>query len=80
MLKLKKRFHLPTICLTTPVVALSPVMSEDDELVQAIEGDVERRDDNWQLTTGPDTAELETFWRNVEDDIAHDPTWQSFDD
>ena len=77
MLKLKRSLRLPSLRISRSVVAFGPVQSEDDELLQAIQEDAERREDTWQLTPVPDTVELESYWNNVVDDIRADPTWQS---
>ena len=53
---------------------LSPVPSDDDELIQAIEADT----DVWQLEAVPDTNALDQFWTGVEDDLKHDPSWFTF--
>lgn len=59
---------------------LSPVVSENDELIHEIETSAARHDDQWNLTAGPDTAELDTFWNHVQEDVRRDPTWHTFTD
>ena len=54
---------------------LSPVASEDDELIRAIE---DSREEVWQLEPTPDSRSLTEFWCGVEEDIAKDPEWFSF--
>lgn len=54
----------------------SPVLSEDDELIQAIEEDANR--DVWTLSPAPDTEQLASFWTSVEQDIHSDPEWVQF--
>lgn len=54
---------------------LSPVASEDDELIQAIEASHE---EIWRLDPTPDSRSLAEFWSGVEDDISKDPEWFSF--
>lgn len=71
--------HLKTHKFTFPhsntaALHLSPVVSDADELIQAIEAD----NDVWQLEAMPDTNALDQFWTGVEDDIKHDPTWFTF--
>ena len=59
---------------STPQLHLSPVVSDNDELIQAIEAD----NDVWQLEAVPDTNALDQFWTGVEDDLKHDPSWFTF--
>ncbi len=71
--------HLKTHKFTFPrsntaALHLSPVVSDVDELIQAIEAD----NDVWQLDAVPDTNALDQFWSGVEDDIKHDPSWFTF--
>lgn len=54
----------------------SPVPSEDNELIQAIEQAAKR--DQWTLSVTPDTEQLHDFWSNVQDDLADDPSWSTF--
>ena len=54
----------------------SPVPSEDNELIQAIEQAAKR--DQWTLSATPDTEQLHDFWSNVQDDLADDPSWSTF--
>ena len=81
MLALKKHFtiHMPAALRTVHSLALSPVVDEDDELIQDIDNQLAQHDDNWTLTAAPDTSELASFWRGVERDIEADPTWNRFD-
>ena len=75
--------HLKTHKLTlphlsaSPELRLSPVRSEDDELIHAIEDPI---NDIWRLEATPDTRELNQFWTGVEEDLKHDPTWFNFTD
>ena len=74
MQKLKTRkFALLANLLVTQPLQLSPVPSEDDELIQAIESPREV----WQLEATPDTHELDEFWSGVSDDLKSDPMWFS---
>lgn len=82
MLKLKKHYtpSLPTMLLGSRRLAMSPVLSEDDELIEAIDGEKQTHDDNWTLDPVPDTDELSQYWNTVESDIENDPEWIKFDD
>ncbi len=71
MLHLKPHLHLPSV----RNLRLSPVASEDDELIRAIE---DAQEEIWQLEPTPDSRSLAEFWSGVEEDIAKDPTWFSF--
>ena len=75
MLHLKTHYvsHSHTRISGSPT--LSPVVSEDDELIQAIEADTEEA---WQLEATPDTRALDQFWSGVEEDLTNDPQWFSF--
>lgn len=81
MLHIKQKFHLllphyeP---LHTQPVQFSPVTDDEDELTTAIADDPVQHDDNWELEEHPNEAQLEKFWNEVEDDIAHDPKWIKF--
>lgn len=57
------------------LLELSPVVSEDDELIQAIEQDANY--DQWNLES-IDTEQLHNFWAGVQQDIANDPEWVHF--
>ena len=57
---------------------LSPVVSESDELIRAIEDDVIRHDDNWTLDS-LDTEQLEQDWQHIVHDIRQDPNWSDLD-
>lgn len=54
---------------------LSPVVSEDDELIQEIEASVEQP---WELVETPDVQGIDQFWNGVREDLQNDPTWFSF--
>lgn len=41
---------------------LSPVISEPDELIRAIEEEAIRHDDNWTLEASPDSDQLDQSW------------------
>ena len=58
-------------------IHLSPVVDEDDELIQAIADSHEER---WQLEPVPDSRSLTDFWSGVEEDLAKDPNWFRFND
>lgn len=82
MLKISTTPHisLPHIDLGgSKPMQLSPVTDDSDELTQAVSADPVDHDDNWELTDGPDEAELDAFWTNVEKDIQKDPSWFTFD-
>ncbi|MGB4762659.1 MAG: hypothetical protein WBP12_04895 [Candidatus Saccharimonas sp.] len=74
MLHIPKRLHLPRFESSTPV-ALQPVESDGDELLQAIEASHEEA---WQLEPMPDATELGEFWSGVQQDLHDDPTWFNF--
>ena len=78
MLKLNHAHHLPVPHLlhSTQRLELSPVASENDELIMAIEQD--HAADNWTLENTPDVASLDDFWTHVEEDLKKDPEWFSF--
>lgn len=59
-------------------LAFSPVRSERDELIQAIEAS--RGEARWQLTSVPDVRQLDEFWTGVAEDLRKDPSWFSFAD
>ncbi len=82
MLKLKKHhtLSLPSVFLPAHRMTLSPVVSEEDELLQSIEREQSAHDDNWTLEQRPDTEELTSYWDTVEKDIANDPEWITFSD
>lgn len=82
MLKIKHAYHLhiPRIDLVPKRLALSPVPSEDDPLIQAIDNSYIEKDDNWTLSNTPDVQELEGFWGRVQEDLSNDPEWFKFDD
>lgn len=69
--------HLPELSLGAHAMQLSPVESDADELIQAIEE--EHRKDSWQLDA-TDAQSLDEFWTGVENDLKHDPEWFSFAD
>lgn len=83
MLKIKKSLSLSLPSLgvnASKPMQLSPISSDEDELVRAVDADPDDHDDNWELNDRPDTAELEQFWTSVEEDVRKDPTWFTFDD
>lgn len=67
--------HLPHMASLRSPMALSPVVSEPDELIQDIEQSVEKP---WELVDMPDVQGIDQFWTGVEQDIAKDPEWFSF--
>lgn len=78
MLKLKTRhmfnpFHI-NLGGREPL-QFSPIPSEDNELIQAIERDATY--DQWNLES-IDSEQLDRFWSSVEQDIASDPEWVHF--
>lgn len=77
MLKIHHIPHLPTphFMHSNQKLALSPVLIENDELIQAIE--TRAHDDEWELTD-TDAQSLTTYWKGVEEDIAKDPEWFTF--
>lgn len=60
---------------STRHLRFSPVVSEDDELIHAIE---DAHEESWQLEPTPDSHSLTEFWSGVEEDIAKDPQWFRF--
>lgn len=82
MLKLKKHHTITIPSFLTPAhhMQMSPVTSDDDELIDSIDNDQRNHDDNWTLEQRPDTEELTSYWNTVEKDIANDPQWIRFDD
>lgn len=78
MLKITHGFHLPVPhqSHSTARVTLSPVASDSDELIEAIEYD--HHDSSWTLDRTPDVRQLDEFWTHVEDDLKKDPTWFDF--
>ncbi len=81
MLSLKKshHFHLPRLQFISTPMQLSPVTSDDDELIEAIENSIIVHDDNWTLEAVPDTEQLERDWSRIQQDIEQDPEWFKFD-
>ena len=76
MLHLKSHhFSLPRFSPPSQKLALSPVSTEEDELIQAIESSHEEQ---WELEPTPDARQLDQFWSGVEQDLKQDPTWFSF--
>lgn len=83
MLKIKQKFHvkLPHLPIfRSHTLEFSTPNPENDELIAAIDNETATREDDWQLTERPDTAELTQYWDKVEDDILHDPQWIQVDD
>ena len=78
MLEIKQKFHLQLPhfpVLRARALQFSKPEPEDDELIEAIDDEMEANDDDWQLAERPDTKELVQYWDKVEDDIQHDPKW-----
>ena len=77
MLKIKQKIHctLPRFTVWHHRPQLSRPVPENDELIEAIDDEMEANDDDWQLAERPDTKELVQYWDKVEDDIQHDPKW-----
>jgi|APMI01.1.fsa_nt_gi hypothetical protein len=80
MLKIHKSLHLPVPHMThsTERMQLSPVTSENDELIVAIEQDSQKGEAKWVLEGPQDVGELATFWAGVESDLKKDPDWFDF--
>lgn len=79
MLEIKQKFHLqlPHLqLLPKRKLEFSKPEPEDDELIDAIDDEMEEHDDDWQLAERPDTKELVQYWDKVEDDVLHDPEWK----
>ena len=76
MLHIPKHLQLPHF-QHSQQLALSPVVSEEDELLQAIE---QGHEEPWQLDPTPDATELGEFWDGVQQDLRNDPTWFDFAD
>ena len=78
MLKINHNFHLPVPhqLHSTSHLELSPVRSEGDELIEAIEHYQDEA--NWTLDNTPDVQGLDEFWTTVEDDLKKDPDWFDF--
>lgn len=81
MLKLKHTHHLtlPHLNLSSRPMQLSPVTTDNDELTQAIDADIQTHDDVWQLSERPDANELNQFWEEVVEDVSKDPKWFRFE-
>ena len=80
MLQIKQKFHvrLPHFRpLWSHKLEFSKPEPENDELIEAINDEVEVNDDDWQLVERPDTKELVQYWDKVEDDVRHDPEWKN---
>lgn len=82
MLRINKHYNM---ALPIPIggsrrLAMSPIVSEKDELIEAIDSSRDARDDNWILDATPDTDELSKYWKTVEEDIENDPEWIKFAD
>lgn len=78
-IKHKHRLSLPHLTFHMPhTMQLSPVMADDDELVQEIDAQAAVHENDWELVERPDTNELEQFWITVEDDVKNDPEWNHF--
>lgn len=75
-LKHSYHFHLPKMTAPRPL-ELSPVVSEDDELIQEIEASTMQP---WELVETPDVQGIDQFWNGVSEDLQKDPTWFSFAD
>lgn len=71
MLKLNSSHHisLPHIDLSMPhLMELSPVPSDNDELVQDIMNDSVTHDNSWRLDERPDSEELTSYLDSVASD------------
>lgn len=79
-IKHKHNFELPHLSLLDAPMQLSNVPIDNDELTQAIVQDPVTRDDNWELNERPDMGELTRFWSDVENDVANDPEWFTFNE
>ena len=77
MLHLPHHIDFPHLTPPSREVALSPVPTDEDELIQAIEADCT---EPWSLDPVPDTEQLTEFWSGVQEDLKHDPDWFSFTD
>ena len=80
MLKIHHGIHLPVPHMThsTEHMQLSPVTSESDELIVAIEQGGQNSESKWVLDGSQDVGELATFWAGVESDLKKDPDWFDF--
>ena len=81
MLQLKKHqiYHfLPQVGVKS--LRFSPVVSDDDELIQEIDQQNQANDDNWTLDSMPDVNGVEQFWTDVQTDLHKDPDWYTFSD
>lgn len=78
-IKHKHHFSLPHIELPRQMDYSPVLVTDDDELVRAIENDSLEHDNAWELSERPDSTELTTFWQTVEDDILSDPKWIALD-
>lgn len=70
------RFPIPHLTHSAHKLVLSPVSSENDELIMAIEQ--EHASNNWTLENNPDVAGLDDYWTHVEEDLKKDPEWFNF--
>lgn len=52
-----------------PKMQFQPVEEDDDDLSQAIRGDIERQDDQWQLNEDLDGDKLSAFWDEALNDL-----------
>lgn len=52
-----------------PKMQFQPVEEDDDDLSQAIRGDIERQDDQWQLNEDLDGDKLSAFWDEALKDL-----------
>lgn len=75
-IKHSHHFHL-TIPHHGAPMALSRVLTENDELIQAIEAD--NQSGKFTLDDA-DAGQLDQFWSGVEKDIQNDPEWFTFAD
>ena len=77
MLKIHSTTHLtiPHLQLKEHQLTLSPVKSENDELIEAIEA--ESQGEQWYLGD-LDSHNLTAFWSGVEEELAHDPERLTF--
>lgn len=63
--------HLP---FSQPSVAFEPVVSDDDELTNAIDNDVHTHENDWQLHERVDASKLDAFWDDVLHELGPDET------
>lgn len=72
------KIHNKPSNFTQQAPALSASPDEDDELIQAINGDHKGAEDVWELKNEPDVQGIDSFWNGVQQDLESDPSWYSF--